>query len=250
MKRVLAFVILILSVYLFSLEVVSAQYPAIDGFVRQVGEASASIFGPIFGHNIGDEFLFAKILLFILLFTITFMALKHVSFLEDKKSILTVVAAIVGILSVRYLEPNALITAILLPYGALGGAITIFLPLLVYFYFIHTTVESPVVRRFAWFVYAAILIFFWFNQFGSLGSANWIYILSFVFIGINFLFDKTLHSYFGLTALEHWRTRAEDARIASLQGQYDQIRDVQSKHADRRRREIMRDLRRQQADRW
>jgi len=78
MKKEKFVVILAIAFLITSLcvNVISAQNEYIDWFYEQIGPAIASVFSPIFGHNEFDEFLFAKILLFFLLFSIIFMSLK------------------------------------------------------------------------------------------------------------------------------------------------------------------------------
>src|SRR3989344_430807 len=231
MKRAYAGIILLASLF-FSMSLVSAQYPYIDDFMRQTGEAAASIFGPIFGHDVADEFLFAKILLFFLIFAIVSTALKNIDMFNERGSIRAVVAVIFAILSVRYLQPNELVTAILLPYGAFGAALTIFLPLIVYFYFVHTSVNNPFARRAAWCLYGAVFVVLWFMRpLNELGTAQWIYVLGFGFIFINVLFDRSVHSYFGLAALERWRERADYRYIAELQEEYQRINSVNAPQA-------------------
>lgn len=250
MKRVYS-VIIISLIILVSLQLVNAQYPNIDTFMQQVGDASASIFGPIFGHDTADEFLFAKILLFLLIFTIVFTVLKNITIFEYNKPVQSVVSIIFSLFSVRYIKPNEIINAILLPYGAFGASITIFLPLLIYFYFVHSSVNNSFARRAAWFIYGSIFFILWvMRPYSDLGTTNWIYFLGLGFIILNLLFDKTIQSYFGLADIERWNQRTNDSRIAFLQSEYDRIRDTESPAAHRRKLQIMRELRRCQADRW
>ncbi len=195
MKRAYLLTVLFL-MGIFSLTLVSAQYSVIDQLVDNMKQASVSIFGPILGYDQIDDFLFAKILLFLLIFSIVFMVLKRINIFEDNKAVQVVVSTIVGIFSVRYLEPTELITAILLPYGALGASITVLLPLLIYFMFVHTSIDGGFGRRFAWFLYGLIMIFLWFTRGADLGTANWIYFASLIFVLLNLFFDKSIHSYF------------------------------------------------------
>src|SRR3989344_3541391 len=165
MKRAYAGIILLASLF-FSMSLVSAQYPYIDDFMRQTGEAAASIFGPIFGHDVADEFLFAKILLFFLIFAIVSTALKNIDMFNER--------------------------------GSIG----------------------------------AVFVVLWFMRpLNELGTAQWIYVLGFGFIFINVLFDRSVHSYFGLAALERWRERADYRYIAELQEEYQRINSVNAPQA-------------------
>lgn len=245
--------ILLIIIYLISIiSLVNAQYYSsnfnIDYFIDQIKIGVASIFGPIFGHEYFDEFLFAKILLFLLIFTVVFTVLKkNIKIFERNWPAQTLIAVIFGIFAVRYLQPSELINAVLLPYGGFGAAITIFLPLVIYFYFVHTSVSSPFGRRAAWFIYGAVFIVLWLSRpYQSLGEANWIYLLGLGFIIISLLFDSRVHSYFEMgrhnrvyrnmlqERLAEISARIRDAEIAGMD---DLVEDLQD-----RRRDIIRRL--------
>jgi len=49
----------------------------------------------------------------------------------------------------------------LIPYGALGGAIAVFLPLLIIFVFLHTLDIGGFGRRAGWFIYFIIFVLLW-----------------------------------------------------------------------------------------
>jgi len=194
MKKGLFIVGLVL-ILIVNLSFVSAQNQIVDQVYNKLGEAFSSILAPIFDVEQVDDFLFAKALLFIMLFSIIFLALKRVKIFKRNKPTRVIVALVVAILSVRYLKETDFMRAILLPYGALGGSIVILLPLIIYFFFVHTSLEGGFGRRFAWFLYGVILIFLWGTQ-EYMGSANWIYIASIGFVLVNLFFDKSIHNYF------------------------------------------------------
>lgn len=169
----------------------------LESTIRGTGEAFGSVFGPIFGVSVFSEFLFAKILLFFLLFAIVFMALKRISLFENNNAVHMIVSVIVPILAVRYMGPDEMIRAILLPYGGLGAAITIFLPLIIFFFFLHSSEIGGFGRRAGWFIYGSVFLVLWGSrEVSDLGVANWIYILGVGFIIISLIFDKSIHRYF------------------------------------------------------
>ena len=223
----------------------------IGNFIEQVGNSIGEILAPIIGSYDSSEFLFAKILLFFLLFAIIFVALSKIDLFAGNRAVHVTITLIVSILSVRYIKEGEFINAILLPYSALGIAISLFLPLLIYFYFVHFSGIGPFGRRTAWFIYGIVFLVLWGSRpYEDLGAANWVYLIGIGFILINLLFDKSIHQYLGLAGLARWRERAEDARISRLQAEYHEIRDVESVHAKRRKLQIMRELKRYNADRW
>jgi len=168
---------------------------AVDYIYEKVGGALAAIFAPIFNVEESSDFLFAKILLFIVVFALVYLALKQVKIFKKNNPSRIIVAIIVSVLAIRYLKESNIMRAILIPYGALGGSIAIFLPLIIYFFFVNTSIEGSFGRRFAWFLYGTILLFLWGTQ-EYMGSANWVYVAGLVFVLINLIFNKSIHRYF------------------------------------------------------
>jgi len=206
---------------IISINMISAQQFSIDWFYQEMTESFASIFGPIFNVDTSDEFLFAKILLFILLFSIVFMVLKKIEIFKRNKAVQTTVSVIVGIFAVRYLKPNEIVNAILLPYGAFGAAITIFLPLLIFFMFLHTAGIGSFGRRAGWFIYGATFLILWaMRESSDMGTANWFYALGLGFVIISLLFDSTVHEYFELGKHNKARRDLHKERYADLMDKY------------------------------
>lgn len=204
---------------------VSAQNQMVDQVYNKLGEAFSSILAPIFDVEQVDEFLFAKALLFIMLFSVIFLALYQVKIFKRNKPTRVIVALVVSILAVRYLKETDFIRAILLPYGALGGSITILLPLIIYFFFVHTSLEGGFGRRFAWFLYGIILLFLWGTQ-EYMGSANWIYIASLIFVLLNLVFDKSIHRYFKMGEFDKSKRKANKIHLARLKRAVNDAREA------------------------
>jgi len=131
----------------------------------------------------------------VIIFSVVWMSLKNVD-LFDNRAILFVVSLAASILAVRYMiVDNNFFRAILLPYGALGASISMFIPLFIYFMFVHTAGFGGFGRRAAWVLYLIIFLFLWGSQ-PYMGAANWIIVAAFAFIIVSVIFDKTLHGYF------------------------------------------------------
>jgi hypothetical protein len=242
MKRELTLVFVIL----FSIQLVLSQNPFLDRMIDGLSQAFGSIFGPIFGAEFGD-FLFAKIMLFFLLFAIIFVALGKIDIFFDNRAVHVILTSVTSIFAVRYLEPGEFINAILLPYTALGAALSTFLPLLIFFYFVHKSGFVGFGRRAAWFIYGVFFIMLWGTRpYDSLGIANWIYVIGIGFIIINFIFDKSIQGYFSSMDERAWNERLNDARVAKLEVERDSIMNarVQSDRMRRRLIQIDRELRR------
>ncbi|MEK6873061.1 MAG: hypothetical protein AABW90_03555, partial [Nanoarchaeota archaeon] len=192
----------------------------------------------IIGPSETGEFLFAKILLFFLLFAIVFMVIGRINILGDNLTIQSTIAVIVSIFAVRYIRPGEFINAILLPYGALGISISLFLPLLIFFFFLHANEIGGFGRRAAWFIYLIVFILLWGSrEYDSLGIANWLYILGLGFVIISLIFDRSVHRYFLNMQMgeagEEIRERAiaewmEQLQLAERQGNEDRVKKIKN----------------------
>lgn len=207
-------------VFLISLKIVSAADSSvyINQFISWIESTFGVFFGAVVGAGTSTDFLFAKILLLILLFCVVFTVLTRITLFSGKRGIAFIVAAIVSVLAVRYLQETDFIKGILLPYGALGGAVTIFLPLLVYFFFVHDNLPGSFGRRAGWIVYGAFFITFWAMREGEIGNANWLYTLGVVFVILSFIFDRSIHAYFEYGNWERARDNIDrSARLRLLE---------------------------------
>jgi len=206
-KSLVFFIAFSLLAVIFVGEFASAQFfrgSGTRGVVDATIEGLNDFFGPIFGALLGtdyyDEFLFARVLLFFILLFLVRIALQQIPRLEDQKGVVWIVAIIVSILSVRYMTDFAFVSAVLIPYGVLGIALTTILPFLIFFYFVHHTIRSGVGRKIAWFVYLIILAGIWLNRSGELTeTANFIYFAVFVLIIALLLFDRKIREYLALS---------------------------------------------------
>jgi hypothetical protein len=215
--------VLTLLVTFLTIQSVLAQNQLLDPTIDSLSQALGSIFAPILGVGFG-EFLFAKIMLFFLLFAIIFVALKNIEIFEENRSVHIVLTTITSIFAVRYLKPGEFINAILLPYTALGASLASFLPLLIFFYFVHKSGIGPFGRRAAWAIYGIFFIMLWgTRQYDSLGAANWVYVIGIGFIIISFLFDKTIQGYFGLRDIGEWKERIKNKKISNMQVELEEL---------------------------
>lgn len=238
MKKENVFIIILFTI--LSVQLIIAQNLVIDRTIQGLVESFESIFRPILGPFSTGEFLFAKILLFFLLFAIIFMVLKRISLFEDNLAVHSIVSLIVSILAVRYIKENELVNAILLPYGSLGVAISIFLPLLIYFFFLHSSEMGGFGRRAGWLIYGIVFLVLWGSRpYDSLGVANWIYLIGIGFVLISLIFDKSVHQYFEMGKYNKPRRLLIERQIIELQNAVNDARKVgRHQTADKLEREI------------
>jgi len=250
-KKKVVFLTTFLALILIS-SLVSAQwYGDFESASNQIIDWIKQIFGPfleaLIGESAFNEHFFARVLLLILIYAIVLTVLKKIELFSKNTFVCVLIAAIVSILGVRYLSETNLISWILLPYGTFFIAIAVFLPFLIYFFFVHTSVNSSIGRRLAWILFAAVFLGLWISRLretGSfdlknLGTANWMYLLGIAGVAISFFFDREIQKYFGLHAIAKWKRKADEAEITRLQAEYQNIANVDTPQAKRRREDIV-----------
>ena len=189
--------------------------------------------------NTFDEYLFIRLLLFLIIFIIINSVLKKNSLISSDSKINTIIALSVSILTIRYMD-NDLLGAILLPYTTLGAAITIFLPFMIYFFFIHQSSVGPFGRQVGWVIFAfsftAIWAFDESNMFAN-ETVTYIYLGGIIFVAIALIFDKRIHEYFGLSAYRQMKSDAKDKnRVMAQKVLQELIKDERDGHYDGHKR--------------
>ncbi|MDP2946719.1 MAG: hypothetical protein Q8N88_01260 [Nanoarchaeota archaeon] len=244
------------SAFLLGISLVSAG--PVEG-TRQLLDGAREIFLVIlqflfnlsYDLEIYNQFLFAKIILMILIFIIVYTVCKKTIFkdyVDDKKKgkpVLYIISAAIAILSIRYL-PDEYIQAILLPYSSLGVGLSVFLPLFIFFYFLQDSANvGSFGRRAGWVIFGASFIALWSARYDELSEANWIYWIGVAFIIFSFIFDKKLHEYFALKEIREHRKEYHNRMWADYQESIQkidvQLRDVNLPEKVRRSLERTRD---------
>lgn len=242
MKRVFKKSILTgILINLLTIKLVLAQNQLIDNAFSALGNAFGSIFQPIIGGYATNEFLFTKVLMFFIVFSVVFLSLKKLKFFKGNKPALIIVALSVSILSIRYLRETEFLRAFLLPYSALGGAIIVFLPMIIFFLFVQYSDMGSFGRRAAWFLYAVIFIVLWGSR-DYLAQANWIYLAGLIFVVINIIFDKSIHVYFALGSFRSSQKGFLEDQIVRYKKLLKDATDVNDDNAMRRYEEKIKDL--------
>lgn len=206
---------------------VSAQsgLPSVGLIVQKIVESIESIFAPIFQALIGNystgEFFFAKVLVLILLFVVIRAAVGSIPTLGENKMVVNIIAIVVSILAIRYMNENDFVRGILLPYGILGVALTTIIPFLIFFFFVHKTMESGTGRKIAWIIFMIIMCAIWFNRYDSLNNvANYIYFGVIVLAILLFLFDKNVREYFAMRDIEKATKHANEDMLIEAYHKY------------------------------
>ena len=202
-----------------------------------------------------DEFLLAKILLLVIIYFIVFTILSKNAFLgnfRSNKGIYIIISASISILSI-YFMPDEFMNLILIQYTTFGIAITTFIPLMVFFLFVHQSNIGPFGRRAAWILYLLIFLVMWGVKGDTLGVANWVYTGALLFVIISLIFDKSIHQYFGLSDFRRAKRNWEEENLMHLERRYVQLmkdyrqglyRDREDRFEEKRR-ELLREIREQ-----
>lgn len=243
---------------LFSIQLASAAW--FPGDIRQIGEEGLRFIGDFFAPffevllntSSYDDYFFAKILLFLLIFIVVFGVLKSLKFMGENKKVVGLVAFIISLLTIRYM-PSEFIGGILLPYTALGIAITTIIPFMVYFWFVHKSTMGGTARRIAWIVYGVVFLLIWLTRPAETisSASHWLYIAGFAAIGASFFFDKNIHAYFDTAAAAKYSRQHKLKQIADIEAQLEKYGAITnpSEHTrsvlrelEHRHRELVREM--------
>lgn len=188
------------------------------------------ILSPFFEKVIGDyntsEFFFSKILLMILLIIICKKIIDKTPFGENNEKISLIISIIVSILAIRFINENNFFEAIFIQYGTLGIAITTIIPLVIFFYFVHITSIGSFGRRIFWIVYLITLLSLWITKSPTLPkTANMIYALVIIATIVCVFFDKTIHSYLGLSDFKKFEKQSNKKRIREAKEELEKLEE-------------------------
>ncbi len=202
----------------------TAVEPSLKFLVGSTGEA--------------PEMFLAKILLAIIIFSIVWMALKKIAFFRDNDWSLWTVGIAVSLLAIRWLGDESIINTIILPYSALGVALTAGIPFVVYFLVVKDFTKT--MRKLAWVFFIVIFVALWIMRSGdkaveagsiggSIGPFAWIYLAA-AGLGLAvLLFDGTIQKIMMKAGAERGRAHAH-TRLLDLQR--DIIKDADRRYAD------------------
>ena len=170
-------------------------------FIDKVVDAIEPVASQILGETPNGQYLFAKVLFFLIILAIVWAALSRVELFNEHEWVLWIVAIAAAVLSTRFLTTEGLINTIILPYSTLGVAISAGLPFVLYFLVINlgfTGREHSTIRRVAWIFFGIIFIFLYITRSADseFGTAAWIYPLTALGAVIMAVMDGTIHRFF------------------------------------------------------
>jgi hypothetical protein len=179
--------------------------------------------------NSFDEFLFAKLILFVIVLLIVYTVLKKNGILGDKEVILWIISISISILSIRFI-PTDLVEFALLQYGALGAGIAIFFPFMIFLFFLHQSDMGSMPRKIGWIFFGVSYIAIWAFRQDSLSEVSgYLYLGGILAIALAFIFDRQIHARFGTLELQKSRKEHEARRYTETQAK---ITDLENKMRD------------------
>jgi len=223
-KFIFGFVFGIVALSLLS-SFVSAYY-YYGGFIGNGIDAVVNAWEPIFAALLGGfgwsgMYLFERLLLFILLMAVVYVAVGRVSLLEGNKNVRWIVSIIVPLLGIRYINYEWL-SALILQYQMLAIVLTAVLPFILYFYFVHNiSNDSGTLRKAMWILYAFVYTGLW-STAGD-NSNSYIYLWSVIAAIVMIFMDHKIALMLESAEMRRQGRQHLELQVAELRKQIDQI---------------------------
>ena len=196
------------------------------------------------GEDYSGLLLFGRVLIFILLLSIVYLSISNIPAFEDMKAVTWVVAIIIPLIAVRFINYEWLNT-ILISYQVLGIAILGILPFIIYMFFLHGVTESTTARKIGWIFFVVVYFGLWSTN--KQDNYSQIYFWTMLVALVFLLFDGTIHRAF---EQQKWKEAGKSAvyeSIIKLNKRLQEAREVQG--IDRKvRAKMIKDLLKQRRE--
>jgi hypothetical protein len=210
MKR--KFALFVLGMFLISMVGFVSAGPVedINNFINGVIEFldKTKLFSAILGDIPEGDLFFAKILFFAIVFSIVYLILGKVTLFEKNTWALWIVSIAASILSIRFITDGGLIRTIILPYSALGVAISAAIPFVIAFLVIETGMKgrkNKTVRTIAWIFFTVVFLALWLTRSVDdtlTGTWEWMYIFTAALSLLMLSMDGTIQRIQGKIEME------------------------------------------------
>jgi hypothetical protein len=187
------------------------------GLLKVVGD----FFGALTGANpLGlGELVFTRIMIFILLTCVLYIPAKI--FAKQSTWIPLTISAIVALLGARFIT-EGMVTAILLPYGAVMITLSLLVPLILFTVLINTQDFPPWVRKLGWYLlFAAFLGLYIWRSKDLASEGRMIYVLFALAAIVGAIIDKKIYQKILETRLGV-ATSQQD--VAAIEAEVDKLR--------------------------
>ena len=213
---------IIISSYLVSAAEISEQLTnVIDGAVQVIEPVARYLLG----ETPSGEWLFAKVLFLLIILAVVWTALNNIEFFSENTWVLVVVSLGASILATRWLT-EGIVQTILLPYTAMGIAVSAAIPFVVYFILVNWGFKNQpsIVRKIAWIFFAVIFIGLWIVRGTQIpGVSAWIYPVTAIAALIMAGMDGTIHRFFVQVTIEKSGKTSKDEAIVEIKRKLNEL---------------------------
>ena len=203
----------------------------IDGVVEFF--ENTKVIPAILGDSVTGELLFAKALLFVIVLSIVFLIVGKIPLIKDgPKAFNWIIPIIVSILAIRWVMTDEFVQLIILPYSALGIAISAGLPFVIWFFVVESGMDGThkTLRKFAWIFFMVVFGGLWVTRYDAIaGSARWIYPLTIVLALLMIFMDGTIQKIMARIKLEKALSQSALEEVYKLESK---IREKTEKFAE------------------
>ena len=231
MKRMLSIFVLGLILFSSGMSLVSAATGPVD-VIQGVVSGAYELVRPVLEGIIGDtdtaEFFLAKILFLVIIFAIIYKSLEKIPFFSSSntKWVLWVVSISVSILSIRWFGDSEIIRTVILPYSALGIAITAGIPFVVWFTITEFSNMLRIYRKISWIFF--IVIFTSLSLMRRDAGFSYIYSITAILGFIAMMTDAQIQRLKHAAKLEKTRTYANKTLLDKLR---DKLKDADDRYS-------------------
>ena len=180
------------------------------------------------------SFFVVKILLMVIVFVIVWKVLEKAPFFSEVTWVPTVLGIAVSLLSIRWFSNGGILNTVLLPYSALGIALTAGLPFLIFFFVVKDFNKTA--RKFSWSLYITVFVLMWATRYkdiqdaaGSSGAVSFIYLIAAGGGVLMMIFDGSLQKLMSKAKVEKHLSAHNNMMVKTLKKQ---MKDITTEYAD------------------
>lgn len=238
MKKVFGVFVLVLLVFSMCASFVSAANGEAFKPVQEVVNGVYKTVEPLLRAVIGDqadtpEMFLAKILLLIIILSVVWMAVNKIPFFPDNGWVVGGISVAVSLLSVRWFGNVNVIQSVILPYSALGIALTAGFPFILWFLIVKDLNRTA--RKISWIFFIMVFLGLWIMRAGESGVGNfaWIYLAT-AAAGLAVLgFDGTITKVLNKIKIEKGMSYKDLERKHRLLDELESLQDLKAKMISR-----------------
>jgi hypothetical protein len=171
------------------------------------------------------------ILLLLIVFSLVYSIIDSIDFFSSHTWVQVIVSIAVSILSVRFLSGD-MISAILVPYKALGIALTASLPFVIYFVFVEIKLKTynSFLKKVLWIFFGVIYVFIYFlRQANQTSPYVWIYFVTALLAFFVALIEGTIQSWVARGQIESAHADSKKRLVREYKRQIVQLDEDLSK---------------------